>query len=182
MIPRRPITEAMEASRGSSEKTLELAQRREHPNLFVVTKDFRFLLGPKPDVAQDPLPREIARVGRRLVASAPLEPGTSAVALLSDDYVLRVFAVYSEANHVHYAIIVERFAVRYTSKDAMRRFNLTKREAEVLDGLLHGNSSQKLARSLGIAETTVNEYIRNIGRKMNVRKRSEIVATFFGFR
>jgi DNA-binding NarL/FixJ family response regulator len=53
---------------------------------------------------------------------------------------------------------------------------LTKREREVLGLAAHGHSSKIIGHELGIAEGTVNYYIKAIKRKLNVRTRSHAVA------
>ena len=57
---------------------------------------------------------------------------------------------------------------------------LTKREEEVLAKVAEGLSTAAIARSLGIATTTVRNHIQSILRKMGVHRRIEAVVAFAG--
>ncbi|MDQ3974037.1 MAG: response regulator transcription factor, partial [Actinomycetota bacterium] len=54
--------------------------------------------------------------------------------------------------------------------------SLSPREAEVLEQLSRGHSSQDIARTLGIAPDTVQTHIRNLLAKLGVGSRLEAVA------
>ena len=54
--------------------------------------------------------------------------------------------------------------------------NLTKRESDVLDGLLRGWSNKVIARDLGISEGTVKCHVAAILRKSDASNRTEVVA------
>jgi DNA-binding NarL/FixJ family response regulator len=97
--------------------------------------------------------------------------------MISSNEVVRVQILHGPRGKRHYAVFIERFAPRDWAGEAARRFGLTARETQVLDGLLRGESTTTIATRLGIAPTTVHEHVRKIGHKTNTTKRSAIVAT-----
>ena len=50
---------------------------------------------------------------------------------------------------------------------------LTRREQEILDGLVQGRSNKLIARSLNITEATVKVHVKNLLRKLGFRSRLE---------
>lgn len=52
---------------------------------------------------------------------------------------------------------------------------LTQREREVLDQLVHGRSNRQIATSLGISERTVKNHLRNMFAKLGVTDRTSAV-------
>ena len=50
---------------------------------------------------------------------------------------------------------------------------LTRREQEILDGLVQGRSNKLIARSLDITEATVKVHVKNLLRKLGFRSRLE---------
>ena len=54
--------------------------------------------------------------------------------------------------------------------------NLSERELELLEGLVHGETYATLARKLSISPHTVKTHIKNIYRKLNVSTREEAQA------
>ncbi len=57
--------------------------------------------------------------------------------------------------------------------------HLTKKEDEILNLLTQGLSNRNIAIELGIVEGTVKMHISRIFTKMNVKKRSELIAQYF---
>ncbi|WP_369530562.1 response regulator transcription factor [Pseudomonas beijingensis] len=52
--------------------------------------------------------------------------------------------------------------------------NLTKREHEVLQLLLQGETNKRIALALGISDFTVREYVSSILRKKGVNSRGKL--------
>ena len=52
---------------------------------------------------------------------------------------------------------------------------LTKREKEVFDLLILNNSTEEIAKSLGISEKTVRNHISNVMQKLGVKGRAGAV-------
>ena len=59
--------------------------------------------------------------------------------------------------------------------DVSERPSLSKREREVLDRLVAGDTNKEVARSLGITAKTAMHHTSNIYRKLGVRGRAEAV-------
>ncbi|MBV8368911.1 MAG: hypothetical protein JO036_08335 [Candidatus Eremiobacteraeota bacterium] len=161
---------------------LELARVRQTPKFYVVDDDLRVVFRTADDTAGDggPLPEALAPLVRRLKHRLAESGESTAVAILSLTQVVRVLRLDAAGSLNHYAVLLEKFAVRNSVAKAAERFKLSARETEVLEGLLGGESTNEIARRLGIGATTVQEHIRKIGRKTKVTKRSAIVATVFG--
>jgi DNA-binding CsgD family transcriptional regulator len=58
-------------------------------------------------------------------------------------------------------------------------FAFTPREREVLELLIRGYTTKRIARQLGLSVHTVRDYVKIILDKVNVRSRSELVARIF---
>ena len=57
--------------------------------------------------------------------------------------------------------------------DAMRQYELTPRQWEVLGLLGNGKSNKSIAKDLGMQETTVKAHIKQIMKKLNVENRTQ---------
>jgi two-component system, NarL family, response regulator LiaR len=58
------------------------------------------------------------------------------------------------------------------------QYQLSKREKEILQGLMNGLSYKEIATSCFVSIDTVNSHVRNIYSKLNVHSRAEISAKF----
>lgn len=58
------------------------------------------------------------------------------------------------------------------SRDARER--ISKRERQVLDGLIGGKSNREISSALGISEKTVKNHLWKIYRKIGVRSRTQL--------
>jgi DNA-binding NarL/FixJ family response regulator len=54
--------------------------------------------------------------------------------------------------------------------------NLSRRETEVLSGLLQGKDNKAIGKALNVATGTIRKHLENIYRKLNVQSRAEAVA------
>jgi DNA-binding CsgD family transcriptional regulator len=81
-----------------------------------------------------------------------------------------------------HAVFIEPIATRSPVAEAVKRFALSEREAEILKHLLAGASTVEMAAQLIIAASTVASHVRRIGIKMQASKRKEIVAAVLGRR
>jgi len=54
------------------------------------------------------------------------------------------------------------------------KFKFTKREADIIDGIIQGKNNAQLAASLHLSENTIKTHIQNIYRKMGVKNRTEL--------
>ena len=55
------------------------------------------------------------------------------------------------------------------------RFKFTKRETDIIDGVLQGKSNPKIGVSLSLSENTVKTHLQNIFKKTGAASRSELV-------
>jgi DNA-binding NarL/FixJ family response regulator len=173
----------MTTPRGGDD-SLEVARGRSAPTFFILDDALTVTFASAQDhgSARPELPAEIRATVARLRESMNSSGETSAVAVSSPSEVVRVQRLDAKDGRPHYAVFFERFAVRNSVHKAAARFKLSSRETEVLEGLMRGESTNEIAARLYVAPTTVQEHIRKIGRKTNVTKRSEIVATVFDLR
>lgn len=61
-------------------------------------------------------------------------------------------------------------------KDALQVLSITEREAEVLSGLIKGQSAREIAASLGIGARTVETYRNQLVAKFGARNATDLVA------
>jgi DNA-binding CsgD family transcriptional regulator len=170
------------AESGQAENPLEFARVREMPRFFVVDDAMRVVFHTNDDAVSegDLLPDGLTAVVAPLTQQLARSMEANAIGILSPTQVVRVIRLDAGKGAQRYAVMLERFAARNSVAKAAQRFRLSERETEVLDGLMRGESTNAIAKRLGIGTATVQEHIRKIGHKTNVTKRSAIVATVFG--
>lgn len=82
---------------------------------------------------------------------------------------------YPEADG-YYAIVLDPSKGQsFNHKKIQSHFLLTKREAEIIDGIFRGLKNIEIAEELYIGETTVKKHVQNICAKMNIRNRTAII-------
>lgn len=54
------------------------------------------------------------------------------------------------------------------------KFKFTKREADVIDGLLQGNTNIQISNQLNISENTVRSHVKNVYQKTGVNNRTQL--------
>lgn len=59
---------------------------------------------------------------------------------------------------------------------------LTKREQEVLQGLMRGESKEKMAQRLGVEKTTINSHIQRLYNRLDVHSAQEAIVRAFVLR
>ncbi len=70
-------------------------------------------------------------------------------------------------------IAVMEFASQEQMSDDYR-FKFTKREADVIDGLLQGKTNIQISHQLDISENTVRSHVKNVYQKTGVNNRTEL--------
>lgn len=73
--------------------------------------------------------------------------------------------------------IVDRHLVDLDFEKLMEDFRLTKRETGVLRLIGEGFTNKEIARRLFIGEFTVKDHVKKIMDKMNLKSRSEVIAS-----
>jgi DNA-binding CsgD family transcriptional regulator len=96
-------------------------------------------------------------------------------------FYLRAFLIHSAAaqQSSQAVVLVEKVIERHriNVEKAGKRFNLSKREMEVLKHLCKGLSNKEISDKLFICEYTVKDHIKKIMKTMAVTSRSEIIAS-----
>lgn len=112
----------------------------------------------------------------RLRADAGL---ISAVDLVAPTIALRATRMLG-ATGICYAIFREEYSPRNVMIDAQRRYGLSARECEVIGLLMSGKATAEIAGVMCIAPSTVQAHVKNIARKTDSRKRTEVLAKVLG--
>ena len=60
-------------------------------------------------------------------------------------------------------------------KQAVARYSLTSREADVMTLLAHGNTATRIQEELGISYNTVKYHVKNVYAKMDVHSQQELI-------
>ena len=78
----------------------------------------------------------------------------------------------------HIMVLVEKIAEKHTVdlEKAKNKFNLSKRELEVLQLICSGLTNKKIAEQLFIGEQTAKDHARNIMRKVGVKSRAALIS------
>ncbi len=153
---------------------LDVARARRDPLFYIVDGDLKLLTVPE-RVARRPggdaLPREIDEAARR-VLRRDARPGDSMVVALTETTVLRIVPL----DGVAYGLFIETLEVRDPMRGVGQRYRFTARETEILAALVRGESTSRIGATLYITAFTVQQHVKNIGRKMGLSTRKEIVA------
>ncbi|GAC1409100.1 MAG: hypothetical protein NVSMB64_17780 [Candidatus Velthaea sp.] len=103
----------------------------------------------------------------------------TAVALVEPTVALRATRMLGAAGTC-YAIFREEYSPRNVMIDAKRRYGLSARECEVIGLLMGGKATAEIANVMCIAPSTVQAHVKNIARKTDSRKRTEVLAKVLG--
>lgn len=81
-----------------------------------------------------------------------------------------------ETSHIMVLLerVVDRRSIHYG--ELAERYQLSKREIEVVQEICEGCTNREIGEKLYISEHTVKDHIKNIMRKMEVASRNELVA------
>lgn len=173
----------MDRRPGEKTDALAMARRRDPPRFYVVDASLHVLFRSEGDADSTlELPHDVAAAVRSVIPQLDATDDATHVAMVSDSVLVRVLKLEGHESAPQFGVFIERFVVRNSIAAAVRRFELTRREAEVLEGLLQGHSTETIADRLCIAESTVSEHVRNISRKTSATRRGEIVAAVIGLR
>jgi len=96
------------------------------------------------------------------------------------NFILRVSKL-SGAAGSFIAVFLEERSRREDLAGATRRYNLTRRELQVLTLILGGLNAAEIAENLHIAETTVSDYFKHLLKKTNARNRADMLAKVLGW-
>jgi DNA-binding CsgD family transcriptional regulator len=172
------------ATPAANDEPLELARRRRVADMYILDRSFRVVLtwisGREEHSILNPdratLRENADRVVRRIVAQSG---GVETFAMLPPSLMLRIGEIDGSAGP-HICVFAEPFQSRDALREASRRYQITRRETEVLTLLVQGSATTEIAAALSIQESTVQDHIKNIAAKTNSRNRTEIVAKVLG--
>jgi DNA-binding CsgD family transcriptional regulator len=158
----------------------EVAHRRVVPTFYVVDKAFRVVVACGPPTMQhsDALPPPIEQIVRNLMHRVTRV--SDGMLGMDGNTVVRIIKP-DTPNSELTCVFIETLRTRNPLGEAVERHGMTKRQAEVLKLLMQGAPNTDIALQLHIAPTTVEDHVRNIAAKTDVRTRSQIVAHVLGF-
>jgi DNA-binding CsgD family transcriptional regulator len=159
-------------------RLLENVLARKSPHFYIVDENLNVHLrsGDGLEMRTEPLPDDIHAAVKQLFDTQRFD---SAVVPVRRDLALRVLRLHG-ALGTRYALFLEPYRGRDLVELAVKRFALTSREGAVLDLVLRGAPTSEIAAQLHITDGTVHEHIKNLGAKVGVTRRNEIVATVLG--
>ncbi len=155
-----------------------IARARRDPQFYIVDGNLRLISATVglADGAHPSLPPDVRDAAQMLLDRRRSDEAL--VTPLRDDAILRL--VPGVGPQSLYVIFVTQ--ARNPIALAAKRYGFTTREVEVLGLILQGKSTGDIAATMSISHLTVLQHVKNIGQKMGVSKRTEIVATLTGVR
>ncbi|MBV8491782.1 MAG: response regulator transcription factor [Candidatus Eremiobacteraeota bacterium] len=97
---------------------------------------------------------------------------------LDADVMLRIVPL-AGSEAACYAVFLEPVKSRNSVGSAVKRYDVSRRESEVLELLVAGLTTAQIAERLCISEGTVGDHVKSLFRKTRTNKRSELVARVF---
>jgi DNA-binding CsgD family transcriptional regulator len=123
------------------------------------------------------LPNRIAQIVRRHHENPPTDAAAT-VMIADEDVVVSINALDGvEA----YACSLWRFQRARALEMARRRYTLTNRECELLDRILHGESTAEIAKLLSIAPATVEWHTKRLLLKTDSQNRTQMATRTLGW-
>ena len=172
-------------------QSFALAQVQQHGTPYVLLVDrqakilrsdrrpgWRELLDSIAATLDDELPRELARVLKQHITTPPVSDAAT-VAVVGDGVIVSITSFDGAGDF--YACCIWRFERASALTDASRRYGLTKREAELLDCVLQGQSSAQIARSLSISLATVEWHTKRLLSKTDACSRTQMAMRAVGW-
>jgi DNA-binding CsgD family transcriptional regulator len=157
-----------------------LAARRLSPTFLIFDGDLTIVMR-SPELELDGMlePSFVEQI-RQVLGRAALERAAGSLAFyaISDETVLRIVPLSGERSGST-AVFIERIKDRGSVVASAALRGLTRRETEVLGLLVRSLTGAEIAAQLSIAETTVADHVKNVMRKMECTRRSELIARVF---
>ncbi len=123
------------------------------------------------------LPNKIAQIVRRHHENPPVDAAAT-VMIADEDVVVSISALDGEEL---YACVLWRFQRARALEMAQRRYTLTNRECELLDRILHGESTAEIARILSISPATVEWHTKRLLLKTDSQNRTQMATRTVGW-
>ncbi|MGB6985908.1 MAG: helix-turn-helix transcriptional regulator [Candidatus Aquilonibacter sp.] len=110
-----------------------------------------------------------------IVASLEIDPGAPCSFTAAGGVIVSV-SLLNGGGARRIALYIEPSRRREDLRAAARRFSLTQRQLDVLSYLLQGLTAREIADELGIAETTVGDYFKQLLSRTKARNRADMIA------
>lgn len=150
----------------------EVVQRRTPPRVAILDAAFE----PEMDDVTQPIEHVFRDAARRAVAESR---SSIEVEWREQQFVVRVAELVG-SDVARYAVCVVARGRRQPVVDAMDRFRLSAREAEVLWMIVQGATNAEIAAALHIVGRTVQDHVRQLCKKVGARRRGDLLAKVFG--
>ena len=150
----------------------DVLRRRLGPRVYVLDESGELALGDSRGV----LPDELLALVRRAIPSAPT---LLKLNIHGDVHLVRVLPLEGQEGKQQYAVVIELRRSREPVLEAFDRYRLSPREVEVLSLIIQGAPNRTIAETLYIAETTVQNHVRNLCDKVGARRRGDLLARVF---
>jgi DNA-binding CsgD family transcriptional regulator len=170
---------------------IEVASRRQHLNLIIIDSGCRIIVDSIDTSEREwrvllssdrkRMRREIDAVLRSLIEECERAGARqSRVAFLDSHRFVRVTRLEGSDEQL-YAVTIEFFRGSDSLSRAARKYQLTPREIDVLAMIIEGSNAVEMARTLQLAETTVQGYFKRLLIKTQSRNRPAMVANVLGW-
>jgi len=159
-----------------AERALALFLLRRTPRFFIAERDSETTYCSADLIGHPLLARGKAAVDLMLERDGPI--GTLMFERLDAHTMLRVVPL-SGGDSECYAVFIEPMKSRNSIEAAIKRYDISRREADVLELLVGGMTTAQIADQLCISEGTVGDHVKSLFRKTRTNKRSELVARIF---
>jgi DNA-binding NarL/FixJ family response regulator len=172
---------------GTVLSALDIIAQRVRPQIVMLKDDFSVALaewdtgidlfrslGLEAPYAQRLLP-PIEDSVRDIVKRLEGDPEAHGVFTTGDGLIVRV-SLLASGDSKRILLYIEPSRRREDLMAAASRFNLTQRQLEVLSYLLQGLTARQIAETLGIAETTVGDYFKQLLLRTKARNRADMIA------
>lgn len=161
-------------------------QERQLPGIYIIDADLKVLYHRQPDHYEERraryrfdgtrLPHGIGPLVRSFWRRASGTDHKVESVLAADGSILLRMSWLHGSEGAAACVIFERFNKRDHVAAAVRRYNLSSREAHVLRLLFEGLSTNELADKLSISRSTTLFHIANLLAKTHSRNRSEMIS------
>lgn len=157
-------------------RTHALLKKRSAPKFFICDRNCEIVFC-SPDLVETALLENSCRIVERYLQdeNAPEQPTCE---VLDARHMLRIVPL-SGTRAGFFAVFFETISSRNSLEFAAQRFDLTKREMQVLELLGSGHSTAEIAQQLFISEGTVGDHVKNLLRKTNTNRRSVLLARIY---
>lgn len=125
----------------------------------------------------DRLPRRLARLIAEYASAPPA--GEATLAFVSDTVVMSVMGF--EGGDELFVCSLWRYERQEPIEGARSRYSLTKREVQLLERILRGESSNEIARILSLATSTVEWHTKRLLVKTKSQNRTQLASRVLGW-